>query len=585
MFSISISIATCIAMASASSLRLTPQAVRNLEQTTHILHKELDMLEQMTLNNRPTTTSLSASLERFYEQRFVTSPDAVHPLHQRFESAVAVPDTCSAECKDNWKKLSEVYAKYFQCKPKCEEDFLRDKTQMSEAVDDKCMVEQKCWEAIEEVVFTKPNGAAAGAAGGAAAVGGGGGGGGGPLGSSGGPASLGPGAGKAAVSMAEDLMDGKTSTSELKSKAMDEASKMGKDALQAGEKEGKKMVADAVNQGAEMATDKAQKGIAKAGSSVSSSDDATSQQPEAGSTSAPLGSSGGPTAGPPKGSASSASNNDDSTVDSAVDSLSPSPGAASSGTDSDSSSDSSTADGTGEESPSPSPNTSVNNDDASESTVSEETNNLVSNVPCSDGKPLEREHWSQTQDADGDDIWLAKLPDHGCPELESGEYPKENVHKQCLEGLKKAGPLGNQEDIDPECSEKEDEKEKAECVGEHYVMGNKELGGSESQELFLYLQEEDGKTATWCDRLTVGLAKSYNSHIAPMDKLKDGAQCKDPADCESENCGGVDSEAKVCMAGNKKCKDFRDCGPDQVCTVDGDDRTGAFYFFCVSCVS
>ena len=138
---------------SALRANAEPRALARLEGVNRVLEKELDVLEKWNEPGR-----MSAKLGA----RFLSQLDAAaggDAMHHRFESAVAVPAECSEECKAKWKALSEVYAKYFACRPNCNEDVLRDKTAASEGVDDECMKEQKCWEKIEEVVFTKPDAA------------------------------------------------------------------------------------------------------------------------------------------------------------------------------------------------------------------------------------------------------------------------------------------------------------------------------------------------------------------------------------------------------------------------------------------
>ena len=373
-----------VATATANHLRLDPTLLKDLEHTTQILHKELDLLENL---NKPIT--VSSQIEHLEETRFLaaTSTDPNHPLHVRFESSVDVPDSCPTDCKDNWKKLSEVYAKYFQCKPKCEEDVLRDKTQMSEAVDDKCMVDQKCWESIEEIVFTKPEG------------GGGGGGGdssGGLLGSSGGSTSLGPASGSVgkavdtAKDTATDLANGDITTSEVADKGM---------------KEGEKMAHDAANQDKEVASNHAEeaanKGVAKGAAAMSSSNkNGDDKKPS--SSGGPLGSSG-KTATPP-----------------------PSSGTVAKVADNDTETDPKN-DGTQK-------NTETA-DSAADSAADSTTGNAhLANVPCSEGKPIERDDWSEMKDPEDKTMWLAKLPADGCPIMDSYEFPKEELHKQCLMG-------------------------------------------------------------------------------------------------------------------------------------------------------
>jgi hypothetical protein len=145
----------------ASRLRTNPATLARLEATNRILAKELAIIERL---NDPRRLSAKVGA-RFMAQLGATTtavgPSSDSGVRQRFESAVAVPSECSEACKAKWKTLSEVYGKYFACRPSCEEDILREKTAASEGVDDECMKEQKCWEKIEEVVFTKPGGAAA----------------------------------------------------------------------------------------------------------------------------------------------------------------------------------------------------------------------------------------------------------------------------------------------------------------------------------------------------------------------------------------------------------------------------------------
>ena len=120
-----------------------------LATTAKVIDKELRLLEH---ENRP---QLLSSWIGKYQHKLGTAATAA-PTQQRFEAAVSVPDACPAECKSAWTKLSDIYAKYYECTPKCDEEFLKEKTQTSEAVDESCMIEQQCWEAIEEVLFTKP---------------------------------------------------------------------------------------------------------------------------------------------------------------------------------------------------------------------------------------------------------------------------------------------------------------------------------------------------------------------------------------------------------------------------------------------
>ena len=387
-----IAIGLClVATATANHLRLDPTLLKDLEHTTQILHKELDLLENL---NKPIT--VSSQIEHLEETRFLaaTSTDPNHPLHARFESSVDVPDSCPTDCKDNWKKLSEVYAKYFQCKPKCEEDVLRDKTQMSEAVDDKCMVDQKCWESIEEIVFTKPEGGSGGGGGGDSS--------GGPLGSSGGSTSLGPASGSVgkavdtAKDTATDLANGDITASEVADKGM---------------KEGEKMAHDAANQGKEVASNHAEeaanKGVAKGAAAMSSSNkNGDDKKPS--SSGGPLGSSG-KTATPP-----------------------PSSGSVAKVADKDTETDPKNDD---------TQNNTETADSAADSAADSTTGNAhLANVPCSEGKSIERDDWSETKDPEDEAMWLAKLPADGCPILESYEFPKEELHKQCLEGVN-AGTL------------------------------------------------------------------------------------------------------------------------------------------------
>ena len=479
-----------VATATANHLRLDPTLLKDLEHTTQILHKELDLLENL---NKPIT--VSSQIEHLEETRFLaaTSTDPTHPLHARFESSVDVPDSCPTDCKDNWKKLSEVYAKYFQCKPKCEEDVLRDKTQMSEAVDDKCMVDQKCWESIEEIVFTKPEGGGGGGGGGDSS--------GGPLGSSGGSTSLGPASGSVgkavdtAKDTATDLANGDITASEVADKGMKEGEKMAHDAANQGKeaasnhaeeaankavdtakdtatektefistkdvedggvssvgydyqndgeygegyyliansdittsevadkgmKEGEKMAHDAANQDKEVASNHAEeatnKGVAKGAAAMSSSNkNGDDKNPS--SSGGPLGSSG-KTATPP-----------------------PSSGSVAKVADKDTETDPKNDD---------TQNNTETADSAADSAADSTTGNAhLANVPCSEGKPIERDDWSETKRYEGgfiglgdpkdDAIWLAKLPADGCPILDSYEFPKEELHKQCLEGVN-AGTL------------------------------------------------------------------------------------------------------------------------------------------------
>jgi hypothetical protein len=120
--------------AGGSNLRsVDGSKLKALESIASVIEKELTIVEKY---NRPNL--LSSSIERFYSEKFQSiSNDKEHPVHQRFESAVTVPDACQ---------------------PKCDEAFMQEKTAGSEAVDEKCMSEQKCWEAIEAVIFTKPKG-------------------------------------------------------------------------------------------------------------------------------------------------------------------------------------------------------------------------------------------------------------------------------------------------------------------------------------------------------------------------------------------------------------------------------------------
>ena len=139
----------------ASHLRTDPllddTKLEVLATTAKVIDKELRLLEH---ENRP---QLLSSWIGKYQHKLGTAATAA-PTQQRFEAAVSVPDACPAECKSAWTKLSDIYAKYYECTPKCDEEFLSEKTQTSEAVDESCMVEQQCWEAIEEVIFTKSSG-------------------------------------------------------------------------------------------------------------------------------------------------------------------------------------------------------------------------------------------------------------------------------------------------------------------------------------------------------------------------------------------------------------------------------------------
>jgi type II secretory pathway pseudopilin PulG len=141
--------------AGGSNLRsVDGNKLKALESIASVIEKELTIVEKY---NRPNL--LSSSIERFYSEKFQSiSNDKEHPVHQRFESAVTVPDACTSDCKTAWNKLGELFGKYFECQPKCDEAFMQEKTAGSEAVDEKCMSEQKCWEAIEAVIFTKPKG-------------------------------------------------------------------------------------------------------------------------------------------------------------------------------------------------------------------------------------------------------------------------------------------------------------------------------------------------------------------------------------------------------------------------------------------
>lgn len=110
------------------------------------------------------------------------------------------------------------------------------------------------------------------------------------------------------------------------------------------------------------------------------------------------------------------------------------------------------------------------------------------------------------------------------------------------------------------------------------MVGSSELGGTENQDLYLHYQIEKGKDgaapmkALWCGRLTLDEAKHIlNENGGNAEKIKDGDTCEKHEECESGNCDGTDS--KVCMAGAEKCKDYRDCGEGQVCTVAENDGT------------
>ena len=146
---------SALASTTASHLRTDPllddTKLEVLATTAKVIDKELRLLEH---ENRP---QLLSSWIGKYQHKLGTAATAA-PTQQRFEAAVSVPDACPAECKSAWTKLSDIYAKYYECTPKCDEEFLSEKTQTSEAVDESCMVEQQCWEAIEEVIFTKSSG-------------------------------------------------------------------------------------------------------------------------------------------------------------------------------------------------------------------------------------------------------------------------------------------------------------------------------------------------------------------------------------------------------------------------------------------
>jgi hypothetical protein len=146
-------------------LRANPAVLARLEAANRVLTQELAVIEQL---NEPKRLSAKVG-ERFIAQLDGAAAAAEAGgggggVQQRFESAVAVPAECSEGCKGKWKTLSEVYGKYFACRPTCDEDVLREKTAASEGLDDECMKEQKCWEKIEESIFTKPDAAASTAA-------------------------------------------------------------------------------------------------------------------------------------------------------------------------------------------------------------------------------------------------------------------------------------------------------------------------------------------------------------------------------------------------------------------------------------
>lgn len=156
---------TASTAASTAMLRANPAVLARLEAANRVLTQELAVIEQL---NEPKRLSAKVG-ERFIAQLDGAAAAAEAGgggggVQQRFESAVAVPAECSEGCKGKWKTLSEVYGKYFACRPTCDEDVLREKTAASEGLDDECMKEQKCWEKIEESIFTKPDAAASTAA-------------------------------------------------------------------------------------------------------------------------------------------------------------------------------------------------------------------------------------------------------------------------------------------------------------------------------------------------------------------------------------------------------------------------------------
>ena len=172
-----------------------------------------------------------------------------------------------------------------------------------------------------------------------------------------------------------------------------------------GMKEGEKMAHDAANQDKEVASNHAEeatnKGVAKGAAAMSSSNkNGDDKKPS--SSGGPLGSSG-KTATPP-----------------------PSSGTVAKVADNDTETDPKNDD---------TQNNTETADSAADSAADSTTGNAhLANVPCSEGKPIERDDWSETKDPEDEAMWLAKLPADGCPILDSYEFPKEELHKQCLMG-------------------------------------------------------------------------------------------------------------------------------------------------------